>query len=304
MRCSSLLALVGVVVVTGCTSGAGKGLSISAGSHTGSQSLGAAVPPATAAAATNSIDAGSGILITRIRVLVARAELEGSPACPAPVMPVPTTTMPASSPARTPTLDSHGGGSSSGDSGGSGDGAGGGSDDGSAADGSDDHECEITGGPFLVDLSGAALTGGVTFVVDLAAPAGTYEELKFRIDTLSASQAGTDAGLLAMADAHASILVDGTIDGAPFQFATPMALVQKREGRLVVDPVSGANVTLDFDASGWFKSADGSKLDPASPLAQGAILANLRASLRLVSDDDHDGKEDGEVDGSGATTGD
>jgi hypothetical protein len=100
-----------------------------------------------------------------------------------------------------------------------------------------------------------------------------------------------------MAAAHASILVDGTMDGVAFQFSTPMALTQKREGALVVDADTGANVTLDFDASTWFKTADGGKLDPTDPTDQGAILANIRASIRVVSDDDHDGEEDGEEDG-------
>jgi hypothetical protein len=177
---------------------------------------------------------------------------------------------------------------------GSGSGGGGmsGGDDG--MDDDDGDECEIEGGPYLIDLAGADLTGGVHFVVGLDVPAGTYEEVKFKINTISASKAGTDAGLLAMADAHASILVDGTMDGVPFQFSTPMALTQSREGAIVVDDATGANVTLDFDASGWFKAADGSKLDPTAPTDQGAILANIRASIRVVSDDDHDGKEDGE----------
>jgi hypothetical protein len=96
-----------------------------------------------------------------------------------------------------------------------------------------------------------------------------------------------------MAAAHASIRVDGTMDGVGFTFSTPMALKQEREGPIVVDPKTGANVTLDFDASGWFKAADGGKLDPTDPADRGQILANIRASIRVVSDDDHDGKEDG-----------
>jgi hypothetical protein len=289
MRSRNLLNLAGVVVLlSGCSAGAGagKGLSISAGNHA------SAVGPASAAAATNAIAAGNGILITRIRALVVRAELEGSPACPVPAMPTAPVTMPVQGGARGPLLDGHGSGGSGGMDGGSGD-----QDDGASDDG-DDQECEVEAGPFLVDLSGDALNGGVTFMVDLAAPAGTYEELKFRLGPVSASQAGSDAGLLDMADANASVLVNGTVDGTPFTFSTAATLAQKREGKLLVDPTSGANVTLDFDASGWFKAADGSRLDPTSPATQEAILANIRASLRLVADDDRDGEEDG-ASGSG-----
>jgi hypothetical protein len=289
MRSKNLLTLVGVVMVlSGCSggaAGAGKGLSISAGNHTSAVTPGSASP----AAATNSIDAGNGLLITRIRLLVARAELEGAPACPAPATPAPPT-MPAQGPARGPLLDGHGNGGSGGTDGGSG---GSGGIDSGSGEGADDGECEVTAGPFLVDLSGAVLTGGVAFVVDLGAPAGTYEELKFQLEPISASQAGSDAGLLTLANAQASVLVDGTSDGTPFTFSTGAALAQKREGKLVIDPAGGANVTLDFDAAGWFKAADGSRLDPASPADQAAIVANIGASLRLVADDDHDGEEDG-----------
>jgi hypothetical protein len=291
MRSKNLLTLAGVVVVlSGCSggaAGAGKGLSISAGNHASVVTAGNAAP---AASATNTIDAGNGVLINRIRVLVARAELEGAPACPAPATPAPPT-MPAQGPGRGPLLDGHG---TTGGSGGDGGSSGSGGMDSGSGEGSDDGECEVTAGPFLVDLSGTGLTGGVAFVVDLAAPAGTYEELKFQLQPISASQAGTDAGLLALADAQASILVDGTSGGTPFTFSTGAAFSQKREGKLVIDPAGGANVTLDFDAAGWFKAADGSRLDPASPTDQAAIVANIGASLRLVADDDHDGEEDGD----------
>jgi hypothetical protein len=86
-------------------------------------------------------------------------------------------------------------------------------------------------------------------------PSGTCEELRFQIHVIDASQAGTNAGLAAM---------------------------------IVVDPSTGVNVTLDLDASGWFKAADGSKLDPADAAAVSAIDANIRASVRVVHDDDHD----------------
>jgi hypothetical protein len=109
---------------------------------------------------------------------------------------------------------------------------------------------------------------------------------------IDAAKAGQDAGLLAMAQAGASILVNGTVDGAPFEFASAVSVSQKREGAIVVDPVTGTNVTLDLDPSGWFKAADGSRLDPADPAARSVIEARIQASLRVLCDDDEDGEDD------------
>jgi hypothetical protein len=203
-----------------------------------------------------------------------------------------------------PSTADHGGGSGGGDGSGSGDSGG---DDGSGDDGGG--ECEIEAGPFLVDLSGDTLTGPVHWVATVDVPFGTYQEIKFKVNTISAAKAGTDAGLLAMVDAHASILVEGTrsttVNGttttAPFSFSTPMEVAQKREGAIVV--AEGANVTLDVDPSGWFKAADGTMLDPADATARGAIEANIRASIRVLQDDDEDGHDDGHDGGGGGDGG-
>jgi hypothetical protein len=173
-------------------------------------------------------------------------------------------------------------------------GGGSGSDDGGDHD--DDDACEGSFGPFDVDLAGSALHGGVSFAFDAPIPAGTYEELVIKINTVPAAHAGGNQVLLDLAAAHASILVDGFVEDTPttvqpFTFSTPLEVKQKREGKIVVGP--GSNVTLDFDPSHWFDGPNG-RLDPADPTAQGAILANIRASIRILEDDDHDGHEDSE----------
>ena len=258
MRNSFIVSASLCAALAGCSSGMSKGVTVSA---TTASAVGA-----TPRAGATSIDGGNGISIDRIRLVVKKFEIEGAPAC-----------APAAS------------GSSSGMGGSSGSGGMGGSDDGS---GSDDGECEIESGPFLVDLSGSDLAIGVHPVTGIDVPSGTYEELRFQVHVIDASQAGTSAGLAAMAAAGASILVDGTQGGAAFQFKSAITVDQKREGTIVVDPSTGVNVTLDLDASGWFKAADGSKLDPADAAAGSAIDANIRSSVRVVHDDDHDGEDD------------
>jgi hypothetical protein len=285
MQRTLMLALAALVVATGCTNGAGKGLSVSA-------AVSSAAADTNTVASGNVIDAGNGILITRIRVVVARAEVEGPPACANVIAPSSTPLVPGlagASPVRSPAFDGRDGPSACFGSERHGSGSGEGDCD---CECDDDDPCEIEDGPFLVDLSGEDLAGGVHLVGGLEVPAGTYDKVEFKINTICARRAGSDAGLQDMAAAHASILVDGTMDGAPYRFSTPMALEQERQGPIVVDDTSGGNVTLDFDASGWFQAADGSKLDPADPTARGAILANIRASIRVLSDRDCDGWDD------------
>lgn len=305
MRTNSLYAITLAALVAGC-SNSSKGLTVSASARGANASAGASSP---SGPVVTSIDAGNGLTIERLRMVVKKVEVEGAPACAvAPTGPTgptgatgptgptgPTGTSGMSRVASLPGTADDGGGDGMG---GGHDGGGDGNDDG------DDHDdCEVEGGPFLVDLTGDALTAPVHWVATIDVPFGTYNELKFKINTINSTQAGSDAGLGAMADAHASILVNGTSSvttngtttTTPFTFSTPMQVAQKTEGSVVVN--DSTNVTLTFDPSGWFKAADGSKLDPADPTAQGAIEANIRASIRVVQDDDHDGHDDSEEHG-------
>jgi hypothetical protein len=169
-----------------------------------------------------------------------------------------------------------------------------GTDDGQG----EDEGCEHSFGPFDVDLAGSALDGGVRFAFDAPIPTGTYQEIAIRVDTVPASRAGGNPVLLDLAAAHASILVDGFVDGVTtFVFSTPLEVTQKREGKIVIG--SGSNVTLDFDPSHWFDGPSG-RLDPTSAdtTVKGAILANIRASIRILKDDDRDGRDD-DMEGSG-----
>jgi hypothetical protein len=243
----------------------------SSGSSSGITVSASAARPAGAALRAAALDAGNGVVVDRIRIVVRKFEVEGEPAC------------------GTPSAGSTGT-SSTGTGLVAGRAAGRGSSDGSSS--SDDGECEIESGPFLVDLSGDALASGVHPVAGIDVPAGTYEELRFDVHVIDAAKAGADAGLLAMAQAGASVLVNGTVDGAAFEFKSAVSVSQKREGSIVVDPDTGANVTLELDPSGWFQAADGSRLSPTDPAARSAIEARIRASMRVFCDDDEDGEDD------------
>jgi hypothetical protein len=183
-------------------------------------------------------------------------------------------------------------------------GAGGGSPSGGSGEGEDhehdgpemgeDGHCELAFGPFDVDLVGSALDGKVSFAFTAPIPAGTYEEIAIDVNTVGDKLSTGNKVLKDLADANASILVDGWVHydsstSKQFTFSTPIDVRQKREGKIVIG--EGSNVTLDFDPTGWFGNP-GAILDPTDKTAQGAILANIRASIRILKDDDHDGEDD------------
>jgi len=143
-------------------------------------------------------------------------------------------------------------------------------------------------GPFLVDLAGDALSGGIHQVFDVAIPEGTYEDVRFAINTLSRHQAA-DGGLGEMKDLHSSIASNGSVSGTPFQFTTSMHMQQKQEGPFTVG-AGTSNIVLSVDPSGWFVGEHGQVLDPLDPENRGRILANIRCSVRMSSVEGmHDG---------------
>src|SRR5262249_50749447 len=145
---------------------------------------------------TSALTAGSGIVLTRVRIVIRKVELEQ---------------------AGTAEMD------------------------------------EIASGPYLLDLSGAALDdGSVAHVVDAPFTPGTYSEIKLEVHKPDSGEVGANASIQEMIDAQASIIADGTIDGAAFSFKTAVNQDQRFEGNIVLD--DGSNLTLSVDPSGWFAS--------------------------------------------------
>ncbi len=264
-----ITALALLAIAAACSRGGSKGLSVSTRAEATPQQV-----SATGLALEN------GITIGKIRMVVREVELEGGDAatggnCDDDEMDSDASSATASAGAASTAHDG----------------------------GGDECEAELEFGPFPVEVEGDALTGAVTFAFDVPVPEGTFEELEIKINTIPREKAGTDPVLIAMAEAHASISVEGVIDAGtpgekPFTFQTPMEVTQKREGEIRIG--GGTNVTLDFDPSGWFTAPDGTRLDPTDPVNQGQIRENIRASIRLVKDDDADGCDDDHDDGCAA----
>ena len=149
---------------------------------------------------------------------------------------------------------------------------------------------EVASGPYLLDLSGASLDGGgVAKVLEASFTPGTYSEIKLEIHKPEAGEVGVTGDLTAMIAANASIIADGTIDGAAFSFTTAVSAEQKFDGNMVLN--SGSNLTLNVDPSTWFSSTAG-RLDPTVAANRSQIESNIQSSFKAFKDDDHDGVED------------
>ncbi len=248
-------------------------------------------------AAATGLDLGNGIVLSEVRIVVRKVEVEGSGCGSTSGTGADTATGGGTSMSSTPVVRDEGGT-------GSGSGSGSGDDSGSGEDQGDDDACEVEGGPFLADLDASDLAAGaITFVANMTVPDGTYKKVEFKIDTIPADKATSD-GLTAMANLHASIAIDGTItdptSGASttFEFTTPMEVEREIEGTFTVDSTHPANLTLSIDPTGWFGGTGSARLDPNDPDARGAILEAIQVSIRLVHDDDKDGCDDEHADPS------
>lgn len=154
---------------------------------------------------------------------------------------------------------------------------------------------EFEAGPFVLDLSGAALNGTVQQVVVNDVPAGTYREIKFKVHPPQTSDS-TDAAVQAMAAAGpqgspVSIIVEGQIDGQPYVFTSALDVEQKYQG--VFNLSSGQqNMTLNVDPSTWFGGTGPARLDPRNSSNKSAIENNIQTSMKLFEDNDHNGQDD------------
>jgi hypothetical protein len=156
-------------------------------------------------------------------------------------------------------------------------------------------EIEFKTAPVLLDLAGASLDNGTTQQITLSnVKSGTYREIKFKIHKPSQSDSGVtaDAALATMAGLHASIIVEGTIDGSANQvlFTSAVEAQQQVEGTFNFAEGDHA-LTLNLDATTWFGTA-ASRLDPRVAGNRSAIENNIKASFKAFQDDDHNGHED------------
>ncbi len=156
---------------------------------------------------------------------------------------------------------------------------------------------EFRSAPMILELNltGALQTLGVTGV-----PFGTYNEVEFKIHRVDS----TDLAALPNAQdflqpSRASIIAEGLVysNGAAQNFSYRSGLNVEQEYDLTPPLVVSAdnptaNLTINVDATMWFKNSAGVLLDPTDPNNQNQIANNIKASFKVYEDDDRDGDDD------------
>jgi hypothetical protein len=164
-----------------------------------------------------------------------------------------------------------------------------------AATGGDDC-AEVEIGPFLVDLPVG--TPGAARAFSAAVPAGTYDEVKFRIREPDDDAA--DAAFIAEHPdfTNVSIRAEGSYNGAPFVWVSRLEAELELDlaPALVVGENETTDLTLLVNLDAWFRDAGGLLVDPTSANEGGAnqqlVGASVIRSFSAFEDHDRDGSDD------------
>jgi hypothetical protein len=165
----------------------------------------------------------------------------------------------------------------------------------------DCHEIKLA--PMLVDMP---LTADAKVELSAPVPPGKYRNLHARLTALTAEsqQKGAADFLAANPDfAGTSMRIEGTYAGKPFVFITNVKAEIFIPFRPPLDLTESTTpaVTVAVDPSRWFKTENGTTIDPTTVgLDQPNnryIAANIRRSFRVFRDDNHDGHGDHEHQG-------
>ena len=166
----------------------------------------------------------------------------------------------------------------------------------------DCHEIKLA--PMLVDLP---ITPDAKVELSAPVPPGKYRNLHARITALTADsrQRGAADFIAANPDfAGTSVRIEGTYKGEPFTFVSNLRseiYIPFRPPLDLTDTTKAPAVTVAVDPSGWFKTQNGTTIDPTTvglDQPNNAYIANnIRRSFRVFRDDNHDGRGDHEHEG-------
>ena len=163
-------------------------------------------------------------------------------------------------------------------------------------------EVNFKTGPVLLNLN---LSGSLQQVTVSNIPYGTYRKVKFKIHTLQ--QSDLDSLSIAdrvvfsdfLKDGGYSIIIEGNTysngTATPFTYKSDLNADMEIEFSpvLVVDDNNpNPNLTLEISSEGWFKSYDGTLLDPGDSNNSAKIEANIQKSVHIYKDCNRDGHED------------
>jgi hypothetical protein len=160
----------------------------------------------------------------------------------------------------------------------------------------DDDCAEVEVGPFLVDLPLGTPGAARAFTADV--PAGTYDEVKFKV-----REPDDDAADAAFIAAHpeftdVSIRAEGSYNGTSFVFVSRLEAELELDlvPPLVVGETATTDLTLMVDLAVWFSGPDGTLIDPGTANQGGAnqevVAGNVIRSFEAFEDHDRDGSDD------------
>lgn len=158
------------------------------------------------------------------------------------------------------------------------------------------HPCtEFKAGPVLVDLP---VHGGLITPVVAELPAGSYRFILINIFPPAGDDAANTAFRTANAwPATASMRVKGTYDGNAFDLYLNVngEVYNKLDPPFTVtaDSKSTFNVTIAVDPQSWFRTKEGTLVDPRALATEAAlrdlVAGNVRASFHAFSDNQRHG---------------
>jgi hypothetical protein len=166
-----------------------------------------------------------------------------------------------------------------------------GSDDGNGAD----DRCEqLETGPMLVELP---VDNSVVSMLSLQIPAGTYAGLEARIHTVQRSDSGGTAFLASHPEfANASVRVEGTFDGHPFNYTgTSNARLELHFDPPLAVGSTPTNLTVHVSIDRWFTDRNGALIDPSTANGNGdnasLVADNIQRSFHAFEDHDRHGDD-------------
>jgi hypothetical protein len=152
---------------------------------------------------------------------------------------------------------------------------------------------DVKVGPFVVYLN---LNGMTTDFAVNNIPAGSYNEIKFKIHQIQASEVPPDPEFKEGTDeAHRySVIIKGKYNSVPFVYKSRKSAYQKikLDTLLQVQDNSVTNLTITVDPNSWFMYGQ-TELDPTDSTNAYIIDNNIaRAFKSAFEDDNHDGQCD------------
>jgi len=159
--------------------------------------------------------------------------------------------------------------------------------------GNNDKEENVKVGPFVVKLT---LEGVTTDFAVGGIPAGTYDEIKFKIHQIEGSEVPPDPEFKEGDDSSLrySVIVKGSYNGEPFVYKSRKPAHQEIELNppITVEANTATSLTITVDPFGWFYK-NNVLLNPSDSANVNDIDNNIAQSFKKAfEDEDDDGEED------------